>query len=491
MTAGRRSYALYAVAFAVSLSIWFLAIRAPLWLDETGSYWEIYRGFWPIWARQGLTYVTYPDILWFFTRVLGTSETALRIPSVLAMLGALWALYRSAREFLEPDLAWIAVIIFSINPVVAFAAVDIRPYAFAALVINLSIWTALRLRRSESLRLAALFGLCSAFILYFQYLFAVILPALLVCFFAFPGKPRRIRWQQFAIAVAVFVVACLPLIPAVVNLFTTSGSHIFDVAPQFADLLWTLAPGWLPIALCVTATAAVTAALRARTKQEVRFDHRTALTCAALALVPVLTLYLISVATPLHIFTARHRLVALPGITLCWTLLLSPFRSRRLRLLFCAVLVVPTAVQTFRSPDATQHGYTWKYALQVAEKNASTDDAPVVICSDFPESDFVPMPMRSAKTSRYFAQLSYYRLTVPVIPLPRSLNTEAEQAGSEFLQEAESRHERFLALAFRPSYITLDWLSRKAADHYTVRPLGIFDSIKVLEFDPRPASSQH
>ena len=35
----------YPVALVASLSIWFLAIRAPLWLDETLAYWQVSGGF--------------------------------------------------------------------------------------------------------------------------------------------------------------------------------------------------------------------------------------------------------------------------------------------------------------------------------------------------------------------------------------------------------------------------------------------------------------
>ena len=36
--------------------------------------------------------------------------------------------------------------------------------------------------------------------------------------------------------------------------------------------------------------------------------------------------------------------------------------------------------------------YSWKYALEFVEKNASADNAPVLICSDIPEADHMPMP---------------------------------------------------------------------------------------------------
>jgi hypothetical protein len=69
--------------------------------------------------------------------------------------------------------------------------------------------------------------------------------------------------------------------------------------------------------------------------------------------------------------------------------------------------------------------------------------------------------------------------------LPRALNDEAKRGTSQFLQEATLRQERFLAIAFQPSYQTLDWIADTAAPTYNVRTLGIFEGVKVLEFTPR------
>ena len=208
--------------------------------------------------------------------------------------------------------------------------------------------------------------------------------------------------------------------------------------------------------------------------------------CVSLALVPALILYGVSAETSLHVFVFRYRLVAVPGVALCWALAVSRINSRVLRLLFCVAFVAVSAYHYFSSPSSRIHNYTWKYALEFVEKNASADDAPVLICSDLPESDYMPMPAGSAaKDSAIFAPLSYYQLSVPVVPLPRALNDEATRVGSQFLQQAAQRHERFLALAFVPSYETLDWLADSAEESHLVRELGVFDGVKVLEFVPR------
>jgi hypothetical protein len=209
--------------------------------------------------------------------------------------------------------------------------------------------------------------------------------------------------------------------------------------------------------------------------------------------VPILQLYGVSAKTSVHIFVFRYRLVAVPGVALCWAFAVSRINSRSLRLLFCLAFVAVAGYRYFSARDSRIDNYTWKYALAFVESNASTDHAPVVICSDLPESNYVPMPVGSAvKDSAFFAPLSYYRVSVPVVALPRALNQEAVRLGSQFLQQEAQRHERFLAAGYFASYPTLDWLASNSAATHDVRWLEDFNGIKVVEFVPHTrAANSH
>jgi Dolichyl-phosphate-mannose-protein mannosyltransferase len=475
--------AMYTLALVVSISSWFIAIRAPLWLDETVSFFVIKGSFAQIISRQGWPGVpAYPYLLWLWAKAVGTGEIALRISSVVAMLGAVYLLYRSARELFDWDVAAIAAVVFCLHPIINSESIDVRPYAFAALAITWSIFVLVRLRHNNSNWLAAVFGVSTACIIYFQFLFAVILPALVICFFAIKAGGSKTRWRQFGVALIAFAVAFLPVVPGAQFMFHTSSVHVFDLAPSFWELRGTLAEKRPVLILAGTILlAGVTRRFDLRS-----LEGRKILFCGSLGLIPLLILYGVSVGTSTHIFVPRYRVVAIPGIALCWAYVVSGIESRLLRLVFCIALVAVTAYHSFTSPSSRIHNYTWKYALEAAEKNASPDNAPVVICSDLPESDHMQMPIGSAaKDNALFAPLSYYQLSVPVVPLPRALNGEAVQAGSQFLQEAASRRERFLALAFEPSYPTLDWLARKAEGTHRAHELGMFDRVKVVEFIPR------
>jgi hypothetical protein len=474
--------AIYGLALAVALSTWFIEIRAPLWLDETVSMFLIKGGWAGILSRQ-----VWPDapaysvLLWLWTKAMGTGELMLRISSVLPMLAAVYLLYRAARELFDQDVALIAAIVFCLHPIIIFAAIDVRPYAFAALVINATILALVQLRHNNSNWLAALFGLLAAGIVEFQLLFAAILPALVVCFVASKLADRKTLWRQLSIALIVFVLGFLPVIPRLQYMMHTSGTHVFSEAPRLLQLFSTITVRGLVIVLVVFV---LVAAARRCLDLGNGADRWTVLLCTSLALVPLVILYGLSVGTSIHVFVPRYRLVAVPGIALCWGLVVSWINSRALRLMFCGALVVVAACVCFTAASFHRHMYSWKDALAFAEKNASVDNAPVLICSDLPEADHMRMPEGAAiEETGILPPLSYYKLTVPVTPLPRALNEEAIRAGSVFLQQQAGR--RFLAMAFVESYGTLDWLVKVGAASHSVRELGSFDGVKVLEFVPR------
>ncbi len=330
-------YTIYGLVLAVSISIWFIAIRAPLWLDETVSIYLIQGGFAGIMSRQVWPDApTYSCLLWVWTKAVGIGEIALRISSILPMLGAVYLLYRAARELFDRDVALIAAIVFCLHPIIIFAAIDIRPYAFAALAINSSILALVHLRHNNSNWLAALFGLSAACIVQFQLLFAVILPALAVCFVALKIGDRKTLGRQFGVALAVFAFAFLPVIPRLQYMAHTSGTHVFSPAPSLLELGSTLTlRGLAAIFVVAVLVAAATRRLDRRSQP----DGWPVLLCTSLALVPILLLYALSVGTSIHVFVPRYRLVAVPGIALCWALVASRIDSRALRLLVCVTLV--------------------------------------------------------------------------------------------------------------------------------------------------------
>ena len=474
----------YGAALLVSLSVWFLAVRAPLWTDETLSYWQIAGGFKQIWSRsvQGNSFAAYAYILWLTKTAFGQKELVLRIPSILAMLAAVYVFYRCARELFDWDVSLIATFLFILPRSVTFAAIDVRPYPFALLVANLTILLFLRWLKTKRVAYAALFGMAAAGIFYFHYLFASILVALAFYYLLTRHSSLVADLRQIAMALGCFAIFILPVLPRLRYIYQTRTTHSFADVPQWMSVVQLLNPGkWQ---LLVLASAIVLAALAHRLLTPSREMYGKLLLCASLALVPILCLYAISVTTSVHVFIPRYLLVAVPGIALCWGWLCKLIDSRQVRGFFCTAFVALCAFQAYTSPLAYRHEESWKEALAFADANAAEDHAPLLMCSPLVEADFLPMPA-FASDSVLYAPLSYYKVNAPVVPLPRTLNEEAERQAKQFLLRAAQEHSRFLVLAPWPSLRIVDLVAYYSQSTYSPRVLGRFDEIWVVEFIPR------
>jgi hypothetical protein len=475
--------AAYIAALLAAVSVWFLAIRAPLWVDETLSYWQIAGGFQQVWTRSilGNSFAAYAYILWLTNAIAGGREIVLRVPSVLAMLAATYIFYRCARELFSWDVALIATVMFVLPKGIAFAAIDVRPYGFALLFTNLTILMFLRWIKTSEMQYAAFFGMAAAGIFCFHYLFATILGALALYYLVSRGSVLLRNLGQIAVAVGCFALFLLPVLPRLRYIYETRAAHSFASAPQLMDVLQVLNPGKWQLILLAAALLLGAFARKLITTRRGMYD--TLSLCAILGLFPIFFLYGISVNTSVHVFIPRYLLVAVPGMALLWAWLCCLIDSRMLRSVFCFAFVSLCVFQAYRSPMAYMHEASWKEALAFADQNVAEDRAPLLMCSPLVEADYQPMPA-AAKESVLFAPLSYYKVEAAVVPLPRTLNQESMNDVAEFLQKAPPGR-RFLMLVPWQSAGILDFLAYSSRDAFAPHLLGTFANIWVVEFVPR------
>ncbi len=476
---------IYPAALLASMSIWLLAIRAPLWLDETLAYWQVSGGFWKVWSRSALmpSLIGYLYTLWLARSILGSHEIALKIPSTLAMLGAVYFLFQAASELFDQEFAFLSCIFFCLEYNVVFAATDARPYAFALLATNLAIFAFVRWMARPQMRQAILFGVAAAGILYFHYLFSSILPAFAIYYLAARHRSIKADARQLAAVLASFTLAALPLIFRVAALYQTKATHVVqEVHHPVMTALNTLAPmqtlaGFLAILFL--------AALVRKIKLPGRDCYPAILLCPLLALVPAGVLFAVSAATPVHLVIPRYLTVVAPGSALTWGLLTTFIDSRVLRQIFSVSLVAVTVFQCWSSPLSRQHELNFKQAHAFINANVADDKAPVLISSAFIESEFEPLPADSTSENALVSQVSYYPVNAPVVFLPMTLNDEAMRIGRQTVLAAAQRHQRFLALAAPTSYQNIDWLANYSRGDFTAQVLRIFDEkVVVVEFRP-------
>lgn len=211
-----------------------------LWVDEAISVHQAQMPF-----RQMLTDMQTTDVhpplhyavLWVTVRVFGTSEAAVRLPSVIAGVALVPALFWAGRVIYDRRTAWVAATLGVFAPFCVWYSQEARMYAqfmlFATLAVGAQVQAIRRGRRIDWI----VYALATAAMLWTQYFAFLPVLAQQVGFAVawwrrrhLPGERKRLAFGWLA-AIAVVVVFCLPLLEFVRGQFTAYSNRSSGLVP--------------------------------------------------------------------------------------------------------------------------------------------------------------------------------------------------------------------------------------------------------------------
>jgi mannosyltransferase len=139
---------------ALALRVYRLPAQS-LWYDE-GVSWYLTRMSPPaltVWTANDIQPPLYYYLLWLWVRLAGTSEYALRFPSVFFGALTLPLLWVTARRLLGMRAAWLATLLLALSPLHVYYAQEARMYTLLTFLGLLSSYLLLRLLNNQSLNL--------------------------------------------------------------------------------------------------------------------------------------------------------------------------------------------------------------------------------------------------------------------------------------------------------------------------------------------------
>ena len=137
------------VLIGFSVRVYLLAAQS-LWYDEAVS-WYLTQMSLPqltTWTAHDIQPPLYYYLLWLWVRLVGTSEYALRFPSVLFATLTLPLLWQFARRLLGTAGAWLTLLLALLSPFHVYYAQEARMYTLLTLLGLLSTCLWLRLLRA-------------------------------------------------------------------------------------------------------------------------------------------------------------------------------------------------------------------------------------------------------------------------------------------------------------------------------------------------------
>ncbi|MFJ2739988.1 glycosyltransferase family 39 protein [Streptomyces sp. NPDC087440] len=163
--AARRSATVaFLLPTAVALAFLLYGIGdRQLWQDEHATWWAAMLSFPDLGTLlKGVDVVFAPFyvLMHLWTSLFGTSETALRLPSALAMAAAAGLLGLLGRRLFDLRTGLLAGLVFAVLPTVTRFGQEARPYAFAVAFVLLATLLLVRVLDRPSVKGWALYAAC-------------------------------------------------------------------------------------------------------------------------------------------------------------------------------------------------------------------------------------------------------------------------------------------------------------------------------------------
>jgi mannosyltransferase len=300
----RRRIELIPPVLAVAIGLWAVGVPS-FWRDESVSGMAASMPFGQMWtllgaidAVHGLYYLLLRPIA-----VLSTSETALRLPSVIATAAVAYGLVVIGRRLGAERAGLVGGLVYALLPIVSRYAQEARSYAIVSALAVLATWTLLNALDTRRWSRYAIYA-GSLSLLGWLHLYALLLiPAHAVTVLLW-NRRELPRWTAAA-AVAVAVVVPLAVVASAerqqVAWLQKPGLHdIVDLAAQTGGSWWGVT---LLVALAVAGTVVA-----------VRLARPLAMVALPWAVLPIVLSFTISQAQP--IYHPRYVLFCVPAFAL-------------------------------------------------------------------------------------------------------------------------------------------------------------------------------
>jgi len=466
--------------------LWLMALPSSFWVDETVTAFVVGHPHDPSLAVAPQV----PDSLYYWLpraaiAIAGPSEIVYRMPSILAMLAAIWIVARLAARLIHRDAAWFAAFACLGLRGIDYFAVDARPYGLGMAVAAAAAWFLVRWLDTARWADALGFALCAALVwrvhlVYWPFYLMLALYAGVRLF----HRETPVDWCRAVIVFAAVGVALLPVALNALALERQAKAHVIVSPPSWRDFLHLLrynlvliafAGAWLvsripyfhrsPVQLSESAARAEQASnpgalwadrLSSRhTLPEARPSAAGAATreadplacgpggavwprpgqsspAAALIfawwLIPPTILYLFSIATGESVYLTRYLSLALPGAALAATWAAARFLPSRYWHGAAALAGIGALVLLgqWDQPWPPHEKSDWRSAAAAINQAETAADVPVICPSPFIEARPGVWRPGYPLPGFLYAHLAYYPLRTKPLLFPFADSPQAE-----------------------------------------------------------------
>jgi hypothetical protein len=473
--------------------LWVMPLGSSLWVDEMGTAFVVEHG------AQDPSFRVAPQvpasIYYVLPRlsqhVFGLSEAAFRLPSILALIAALFWIARIAARLIDPAAAWFAVFACLTIRDFNYQAADARPYALATCLVAASIWLLIRWLDSARWLDGILFAAAASLIWRAHLLlWPVYLVLGMYAVIRLWRCQTAVGWGRAGAIFALLGLCLLPLAPTALALNRQAGAHVVVPLPTLANLIRALKPSLI---LEFLAGGLLLGWWFRRQGSASKPSRESLSLILAWWLAAPVCLFAFSILTGHSVFVGRYYSEALPGLALAATAGSAYFLPSRYWKgvsmgLGLVVLLVFGRWNHFHLPH---HNSDWRGAALTLNRQAGSAEMPVICPSPFIEARPPVWEPGYPVASFLYSHLLFYRIQAKVIPFPFETSPEAERYAVSLSQKLLSEAGKFAIYGGdRNVWFWQKWFAaRPELAHWRIQRLGPFGDVEAVVFEEPSAES--
>ena len=363
----------------VFVAYWYPMLTRDLRFDENLTGWivsgSLGESIERSWTHQGQSPLYFMAI-WAWQLVAGSSEIALRLPSMIALFGSVWQLHALGRDLDHRRVGQFAGIFLL---VVETGATDARPYVFMILALIISARFGFRWLETSAVFDGVVWVVAAAVAIAMQP-FAVyaLVPHAIIAYRAH-REHRTVAVFRFAMFGALLVA---PIVPQLLMLRARQDTLVIADSPTAMEFLIAVVPGQMCVGF-------VLAAFLDRRPKAVPLRTVGALGFVALwAVVPALGLFAQSHLTGNSVFVPRYYVAAMPATAILVAMYLARLKpwvgiGGALAIVIAGVVLMEpvgsrdwySAVDALEGVPADAHIWTVTGYVESNDPEAFADDA--------------------------------------------------------------------------------------------------------------------
>ena len=226
------------IVLIVGLLLRLISLNQSFWLDEATSglvvrnfsFSQIVTRFAPGDFHPPLYYL----ILKAWGSFFGTSEIALRIPSVIFAIATIYVVYLIAKELFNKKTGLVASALLATSGLHVYYSQEARMYALVTLFVSVAVLSFVKTLKRNKIGDWIVLSLSILFLVFTDYVAVFILPV--IWLYVLLTKQNSTYWKKFITSHIILLVFIILWLPVFVKQFT-SGINISTTSPSWWKVL--------------------------------------------------------------------------------------------------------------------------------------------------------------------------------------------------------------------------------------------------------------